>query len=61
MSNFLNNGQRTANIFERARACDNWNEGNFQPQEDGYESISDKYSSHKEVYNQLNDKEKKLS
>ena len=25
------------NIFERARACDNWNEGNFQPQEDGYE------------------------
>lgn len=34
MSNFLNNGQRTPNIFERARACDNWNEGNFQPQED---------------------------
>ena len=61
MSNFLNNGQRTPNIFERARACDNWNEGNFQPQEDGYDSISDKYSSHKEVYNQLNDKEKKLS
>ena len=54
-------GQRTPNIFERARACDNWNEGNFQPQEDGYDSISDKYSSHKEVYNQLNDKEKKLS
>ncbi len=47
MSNFLNNGQRTPNIFERARACDNWNEGNFQPQEDGYDSISDKYSSHK--------------
>ena len=28
-------GQRTPNIFKRARACDNWNEGNFQPQEDG--------------------------
>ena len=40
MSNFFNNGQRMPNIFERASACDNWNEGNFQPQEDGYE---DKY------------------
>ena len=35
------------NIFERARAYDNWNEGNFQPQEDGYGSISDKYNSYK--------------
>ena len=26
MSNFFNNGQRIPNIFERARACDNWNE-----------------------------------
>ena len=37
MSNFFNNGLRTPNIFERARAYDNWNEGNFPPQEDGYE------------------------
>ncbi|MBO5787869.1 MAG: hypothetical protein J6R07_04260, partial [Bacteroidaceae bacterium] len=37
MSNFFNNGQRMPNIFERARAYDNWNEGNFPPQEDGYE------------------------
>ena len=35
MSTFLNKGQRMPNIFERARAYDNWNEGNFQPQEDG--------------------------
>ena len=47
MSNFYNNGQRMPNIFERARACDNWNEGNFQPQENGYSSISDKYNSYK--------------
>ncbi len=40
MSNFFNNDQRMPNIFERARAYDNWNEGNFQPQEDGYK---DKY------------------
>ena len=32
MGNFLNNGQRRANIFERARACDNWNEGYVQQQ-----------------------------
>ena len=31
MSNFFNNGLRTPNIFERAKAYDNWNEGNFQP------------------------------
>ncbi len=37
MSNFFKNGQRMPNIFERARAYDNWNEGNFPPQEDGYE------------------------
>ena len=49
------------NIFERARAYDNWNEGNFQPQEDGYGSISDKYNDYKEVYNQLTDEEKSLS
>ena len=35
MNNFFNNGQRTPNIFERARAYENGNEGNFQPQEDG--------------------------
>ena len=61
MSNFLNNGLRTPNIFERAKAYDNWNEGNFQPQEDGYGSISDKYNDYKEVYNQLTDEEKSLS
>ena len=49
------------NIFERARAYDNWNEGNFQPQEDGYGSISDKYNSYKKVYDQLSEKEKTLS
>ena len=32
MGNFLNNGQRRPNIFERARACDNWNEGYVQQQ-----------------------------
>ena len=37
MSTFFNKGQRMPNIFERARAYDNWNEGNFPPQEDGYE------------------------
>ncbi len=37
MNNFFNNGQKTPNIFERARAHENGNEGNFQPQEDGYE------------------------
>jgi hypothetical protein len=26
MSTFFNKGQRTPNIFERARAYDNWNE-----------------------------------
>ena len=26
MGNFFNNGQRMPNIFERARACDNWND-----------------------------------
>ena len=41
-------GQRTPNIFERARAYDNWNEGNFPPQEDGYE----------DTYNKLTDDEK---
>ena len=61
MSNFLNNGQRTPNIFERARAYDNWNEGNFPPQEDGYDPISDKYKDYKKVYNQLTEKEKTLS
>ena len=58
---FYNNGQRMPNIFERARAYDNWNEENFQPQEDGYGSISDKYNDYKEVYNQLTDEEKSLS
>ena len=48
MSNFFNNGQRIPNIFERARTCDNWNEGNFQPQEDGYE----------DTYNTLSNDEK---
>ena len=48
MCNFFNNGQRMPNIFERARACDNWNEGNFQPQEDGYEN----------TYNTLSNDEK---
>ena len=61
MSNFYNNGQRMPNIFERARAYDNWNEGNFKPQEDGYGSISDKYNDYKKVYNQLTDEEKSLS
>ena len=61
MSNFFNNGLRTPNIFERAKAYDNWNEGNFQPQEDGYGSISDKYNSYKKVYDQLSEKEKTLS
>lgn len=61
MSNFYNNGQRMPNIFERARAYDNWNEGNFPPQEDGYGSISDKYNDYKKVYNQLTEKEKTLS
>ena len=61
MSTFFNKGQRMPNIFERARAYDNWNEGNFQPQEDGYGSISDKYNDYKEVYNQLTDEEKSLS
>ena len=32
MSNFFNNGQRMPNIFERARAYDNWNEGYVQQQ-----------------------------
>ena len=32
MSTFLNKGQRMPNIFERARACDNWNEGYVQQQ-----------------------------
>lgn len=32
MANYLNNGQRIPNIFERARACDNWNEGYVQQQ-----------------------------
>ena len=40
--------QRTPNIFERARAYDNWNEGNFPPQEDSYE----------DTYNKLTDDEK---
>lgn len=48
-------------IFEIATAFDNWNEGNFKPQEDGYGSISDKYNSYKKVYNQLTEKEKTLS
>ena len=48
MSNFFNNGQRIPNIFERARAYDNWNEGDFQPQEDGYE----------DTYNTLSNDEK---
>ena len=48
MSNFFNNGQRMPNIFERARAYDNWNEGNFPPQEDGYE----------DTYNTLSNDEK---
>ena len=61
MSNFFNNGQRMPNIFERARAFDNWNEGEFQPQEDGYDSINDKRDKYKKVYNQLNDEEKSLS
>ena len=54
-------GQRTPNIFERARAYDNWNEGNFPPQEDGYDPINDKYKDYKKVYNQLTEKEKTLS
>ena len=48
MSTFFNKGQRTPNIFERARAYDNWNEGNFPPQEDGYE----------DTYNTLSNDEK---
>ena len=48
MSTFFNKGQRMPNIFERARACDNWNEGNFPPQEDGYE----------DTYNTLSNDEK---
>ena len=48
MSTFFNKGQRMPNIFERARAYDNWNEGNFPPQEDGYE----------DTYNTLSNDEK---
>ena len=39
--------QRTPNIFERARAYDNLNEGNFPPQEDGYEDTYNKLDTEK--------------
>ena len=50
MANYLNR----PSIFEIATAFD-------KPDNDGYNSISDKYDEHKEVYNLLNDKEKSLS
>ncbi len=37
MSNFFNNGQRMPNIFERARAYEDGNEGYIKTQKDGYE------------------------